>query len=307
MSNSKFEKYDPNIQKIGINNINTYINKSMNIGIVGLGLIGGSLGLKLQKLNHIIYGVTNNELNEKQSIKRNLANFVSCDYGILKECSLIILALPIKDLIYPSKDLISAIPRETIVTDVGSIKRPIIDKWENIHPLFIGSHPMVGTEKKGVDSGFASLLDKAAWVITPTSKTNSNAVNTLCKLITSMKCKIYKTSPKEHDEAVSLISHLPIFVASSLIETANREKNKSLLDLTQKLAATGFADTTRVGGGNPKLGLDLAINNQANILNAIKIFKDNINELETLIKDKNWELLSEKLSNAMKLRSDFIN
>ena len=279
----------------------------MNIGIVGLGLIGGSIGLKLQKLNHTIFGVTNNSINQKKAIERKLANFVSCDFGILKECSLIILALPIKDLIHPSHELISAIPKEAIVTDVGSIKEPIIKTWEKIHPLFIGSHPMAGTQQKGVDSGFESLLDNAKWIITPTSKTNVASVNTLIDLITSMECEIVKATYKEHDEAVSLISHLPIFVASSLIKTAYIEQNKSLLDLTQKLAATGFADTTRVGGGNSNLGLDLAANNQENILNAIKEFKNNINEIETLIKEKNWELLSKQLTKGKEVRSNFIN
>ncbi len=279
----------------------------MNIGIVGLGLIGGSIGLKLQRLNHTIYGVTNNNFNEKKAIERKLANYISCDFGILKKCSLIILALPIEDLINPSKELINVIPKESVVTDVGSIKEPIINTWERIHPLFIGSHPMAGTERKGVDSGFESLLDNAKWIITPTSQTNENAINMLSNLITSMQCELCKASPKEHDEAVSLISHLPIFVASSLIKTAYKEENKSLLDLTQRLAATGFSDTTRVGGGNPNLGLDLAKNNQKNILNAIKEFKDNINEIETLIKDKNWELLSKNLTKAMEVRSNFIN
>ena len=279
----------------------------MNIGIVGLGLIGGSIGLKLQRLNHTIYGVTNNNFNKIKAIERNLANIVSCDLDILKECSLIILALPIKDLIHPSKDLISAIPKDAIVTDVGSIKEPIISTWEKIHPLFIGSHPMAGTEKKGVESGFESLLENAKWIITPTTKTNSNSLKTLSNLITSMQCEICKASPKEHDEAVSLISHLPIFVASSLIKTANVDKNKSLLDLTQRLAATGYADTTRVGGGNPNLGLDLAMNNQTNILKAIKDFKKNINEIEALIKNNKWELLSKKLTKAMEIRLDFTN
>ena len=278
----------------------------MNIGIVGLGLIGGSLGLKLQRLNHTIYGVTNNNLNKNKALERNLANFVSLDLGILKECSLIILALPINDLIHPSKELISAIPKKAVLTDVGSIKEPIINKWEKIHPLFIGSHPMAGTEEKGVESGFESLLENAKWIITPTSKTNSHAINTISKLIISLGCELCQASPKEHDEAVTLISHLPIFVASSLINTANT-KNNSLSDLTQKLAATGFADTTRVGGGNPDLGLDLAINNQTNLLNAIKKFKKNVNEIESIIKDKNWKLLSKNLSTSKEIRSKFIN
>ena len=279
----------------------------MKIGIVGLGLIGGSLGLKLQSLNHTIYGVVNNEFNEKKAKEKKLANFVSCDLSLLKECELIILALPIKDLLNPPRHLISSIPKETIVTDVASVKEPIINIWENSHPLFIGSHPMAGTEKKGVDSGFEDLFKNAKWIITPTRNTNSRAVKTLSELIKSMDCEICQATPKEHDEAVSLISHLPIFLASALIESVHKKNNKSLLNLTKTIAASGFADTSRVGGGNVQLGLDLAMNNQINILNAINDFQSKLKKLETLIKEKNWELLYNKLSEAKKIRKNFID
>ena len=279
----------------------------MKIGIVGLGLIGGSLGLKLQSLKHTIYGIANNELNEKKAKEKKLANFVSCDLSLLKKCELIILALPLKDLISPSEKLVASIPQKTILTDVGSVKEPIVKNWENLHPLFIGSHPMAGTEKKGVDSGFEGLFKNAKWIITPTQKTDLNAFSTLSKLIKSMDCEICQASPTEHDEAVSLISHLPIFLATALIDTVNTKNNQSLLDLAQKLAATGFADTSRVGGGNEQLGLDLAINNQINVLNAINNFKNKLNTVESLIKEKNWELLSNKLAEAKEIRENFIN
>ena len=197
----------------------------MKIGIVGLGLIGGSLGLKLQSLNHTIYGIANNEFNEKKAKDKKLANFVSCDLSLLKNCELIFLALPIKDLINPSRRLVASISKETILTDVGSVKEPIVNTWENLHPLFIGSHPMAGTEKKGVDSGFEGLLKNAKWIITPTQKSDLNSVRTISELIKSMDCEICQASPKEHDEAVSLISHLPIFLASALIETAQTKNN----------------------------------------------------------------------------------
>ncbi len=279
----------------------------MKIGIVGLGLIGGSLGLKLQSLNHTIYGIANNHFNEKKAKEKKLANFVSTNLSFLKECELIILALPIKDLINPSPKLVASIPQGTIVTDVGSVKEPIVNTWENLHPLYVGSHPMAGTEKKGVDSGFEDLFKNAKWIITPTQKSNLNAVRTISELIKSMECGIYKASPVEHDEAVSLISHLPIFLASALIKTVDTKNNQSLLDLTQKLSATGFADTSRVGGGNEQLGLDLAKNNQINVLNAISNFKNNLNTLESLIKEENWELLSKKLAEAKEIRKSFIN
>ena len=279
----------------------------MKIGIVGLGLIGGSLGLKLQSLNHIIYGVANNAFNERKAKEKKLANFISCDLSILKECELIFLALPIKDLINPSQRLVASIPKKTIVTDVGSVKEPIINRWENLHPLFIGSHPMAGTEKKGVESGFGDLFKNAKWIITPTQKSNLNAVRTLYELVKSMDCEICQASPKEHDEAVSLISHLPIFLATALIESVNKKNDQSLLNLTQKIAATGFADTSRVGGGNAQLGLDLAMNNQINVLHAISDFKDKLNILESLIKEKNWELLEKKLSESKEIRKNFID
>jgi len=279
----------------------------MKIGIVGLGLIGGSLGLKLQSLNHTIYGIANNEFNEKKAKDKKLANFVSCDLSLLKKCELIILALPIKDLISPSPQLVASIPQETILTDVGSVKEPIVNTWENSHPLFIGSHPMAGTEKKGVDSGCKGLFENAMWVVTPTKNSDLNAIKTISELIKSMDCAICQASPKEHDKAVSLISHLPIFLASALIETAHTKNNPSLLDLTKRIAATGFADTSRVGGGNAQLGLDLAINNQINVLNAINNFRNNLNKLEFLIKEKHWDLLSNKLAEAKEIRKNFIN
>jgi len=199
----------------------------MKIGIVGLGLIGGSLGLKLQSLNHTIYGIANNEFNEKKAKDKKLANFVSCDLSLLKKCELIILALPIKDLITPSQQLVASIPQETILTDVGSVKEPIVNTWENLHPQFIGSHPMAGTEKKGVDSGFEGLFKNAKWIITPTKNSDFNAVSAVSELIKSMDCEICQASPKEHDEAVSLISQLPMLLASARMETAQTKNNQS--------------------------------------------------------------------------------
>ena len=277
----------------------------MNIGIVGLGLIGGSIGLKLQSLNHTVYGVTNNNSNEIKAKERKLANFISQDYEILEHCSIIILALPIKNLVNPSKNLIKAIPSEAIITDVGSVKVPIIETWEKIHDLFIGSHPMAGTEKKGVNAGKIELFDHSKWVITPTTQTDQNSLQTLSKLFKNMGCDIYFENPHIHDQAVANISHLPIYLASCLIETAYCQNNDDLLNLSKKLAASGFADTSRVGSGNPSLGVDLAENNTINILNSIKNFKKNINEIEKIFEERNWDGLEKKLKKGQEWRNHF--
>ena len=277
----------------------------MNIGIVGLGLIGGSIGLKLQSLNHTVYGVTNNDLNEIKAKERKLANIISQDYKILENCSIIILALPIKSLINPSKSLIDAIPTKAILTDVGSVKVPIIKTWEKIHDLFIGSHPMAGTEKKGVNAGKIELFDNSKWVITPTNRTDQIALKTLSKLFKNMGCDICFENPVIHDQAVANISHLPIYLASCLIETAYCQNNEDLLNLSKKLAASGFSDTSRVGAGNPSLGVDLAENNTINILNSIKNFKKNISEIEKIFEERNWDVLESKLKKGQEWRQHF--
>ena len=277
----------------------------MNIGIVGLGLIGGSIGLKLQSLNHTVYGVTNNDLNEIKAKERKLANIISQDYKILENCSIIILALPIKNLINPSKNLIEAIPAKAILTDVGSVKVPIIETWEKIHDLYIGSHPMAGTEKKGVNAGKIDLFNNSKWVITPTNKTDQNSLQTLSTLFKNMGCDIYFENPNIHDQAVANISHLPIYLASCLIETVYCKDNKDLLNLSGKIAATGFADTSRVGGGNPTLGKELAENNTTNILNSIKNFKKNISEIEKIFEERNWDALEAKLKKTQEWRNHF--
>ena len=279
----------------------------MKIGIVGLGLIGGSIGLRLQTLNHTVFGVVNNKSNQKRAIERKLANHISTDLDILKKCSLIFLALPIKNLIQPNKELIDALPKNSVITDVASIKNPIINTWEKLHPLFVGSHPMAGTEYKGVDAGNSDLLENAKWIITTTSKTDKHALKTLSELITSMKCEILTTSPQNHDKATSLISHLPIFIASSLIQTVKSENDLIVKKLAQKIASSGFEDTSRVGGGNPELGSDLAQYNKRNILHAIQIFKDNLEELETIIKENKQNLVFDKLEETKTIRSRFYN
>tara|TARA_Y100001970_G_scaffold219524_1_gene269372 strand:- start:2782 stop:3621 length:840 start_codon:yes stop_codon:yes gene_type:complete len=279
----------------------------MKIGIVGLGLIGGSIGLRLQALDHQVYGVVNNQSNKEKAIERKLATYISTDLNILKECSLIFLALPIKNLIQPNKDLIEAIPQQSIITDVASIKYPIINTWEKLHPLFIGSHPMAGTEKKGVNAGSKDLLENAKWIITTTPQTDINSLRILSELIKSMSCKIILTSPNKHDQATSLISHLPIFLASSLIQTANIGNNTTEQTLAHQIASSGFYDTSRVGGGNSKLGLDLAVYNSENLINAFNIFKKNLEDFEKMIKEQDWESLYIKLEQSKDMRSNFFN
>ena len=101
---------------------------------MGLGLIGGSLGLDLQKLGYTVYGITHREKTAQKARERKLAQIVSTDLSVLKHCSLIYIALPLEQLLNPSSALINAIPRNAVVTDVGSVKVPILNTWNKLHP-----------------------------------------------------------------------------------------------------------------------------------------------------------------------------
>ena len=145
----------------------------MKIGIVGLGLIGGSLGLKLQSLNHTIYGIANNEFNKK--LRKKLANFVSCDLNLLKKCELIILALPIKDLINPSQRISSINTKETIVTDVGSVKEPIVNNGK-IYILYLLDHIQWQEQKKELIQVLKVFLKMQNGLLPSTQNSDLNAV-----------------------------------------------------------------------------------------------------------------------------------
>ena len=192
---------------------------SENIGIVGLGLIGGSLGLDLQKLGYTVYGITHREKTAQKARERKLAQIVSTDLSVLKHCSLIYIALPLEQLLNPSSALINAIPRNAVVTDVGSVKVPILNTWNKLHPRFVASHPMTGTEESGVDAGRHDLFKNKPWVVTPNKETDQQALEIVHQISLSLGSKWISTEAQIHDEAVGLISHLPVLISAALLKT----------------------------------------------------------------------------------------
>ena len=280
---------------------------SENIGIVGLGLIGGSLGLDLQRLGYKVYGITHRDKTAEQARERKLAQFVSTDLGILKHCSIIYLALPIEKLINPSSGLINAIPRNAVVTDVGSVKVPILKAWNKLHPRFVASHPMTGTEEFGVQAGKYNLFTNKPWVVTPNEKTDKKALETIHQISLSLGCQWISTEAKIHDEAVSLISHLPVFISAALLNTLSTDIQPSLYSLTKRLASSGFADTSRVGGGNPELGVSMAKYNKENLIRNLLTYRHFLDLFEKYLLEEDWHELENILVKAKGKRQNFIS
>ncbi len=276
------------------------------IGIVGLGLIGGSLGLELQSLGWEVHGLVHKSSTAERAKERKLAQSISTNPDLLTPCKIIILALPLSKLINPEAALVEALPPNAVVTDVGSVKEPVVEVWEKLHPRFIGSHPMAGTAEAGVESGQLGLFRNKAWVSTPTEKTDAQAIDAIHDLALMLGSKWITAQAKKHDEAVALISHLPVVVSAALLRTLGDERNPEVRNLAIALASSGFEDTTRVGGGNAELGTAMAQNNTSAILRALTSYRCSLEQLEGEIVGKNWSKLKTELESAHSLRSDIV-
>ena len=232
----------------------------MKIGVIGLGLIGGSIFKALSNKYDVI-GVSSSVKEEN----------VSNDYGTLKDCDLVFVCTPMSVTLEILDKLENYLSPSTIVTDVCSLKEFVSKKKYSYK--FIPSHPMAGTENSGWASSFPELFDGAKWVITPQDGIVLNEQEILEKVIQTMGAEVLITTPEEHDKAVALISHMPMVVAQALCE--NIKDNK----LAQELASSGFRDTTRLALSNIQMAKDMVEMNSENIIKALEGLEISLNHL----------------------------
>jgi len=277
-----------------------------NIGIIGLGLIGGSLGLELREKGFRTFGVSQREKTRDRALERGIVDEISEGYSLLNQCDLIFICTPIEAIISTVQDLIPYLKPETIITDVGSVKGKIVPKLSELWSNFIGGHPMAGTTQSGVDSGFIGLFNNAPYVLTPTDQTPQKAIDLMTEIIKLLNSRLYFCSPEEHDQAVAWISHLPVMISGSLIQSCLKEKNLKVLELAKNLASSGFKDTSRVGGGNPELGLMMAKYNSQELLRSLLEYRENLDQIIEDINNENWTNLEQKLKQNQQARPDFL-
>lgn len=255
----------------------------MRIGVVGLGLIGGSIFKNLlERKKHTVVGISRsvNEYN------------VSSDYSNLKDCDIVFVCTPMNVTLNILDKLEEYLSEKTIVTDVCSLKEFVSKK--NYKYKFIPSHPMAGTEHQGWEYAFPDLFEGANWAVTLKENTDLKDYEILKSIIEELGAKIVLTTPEEHDKAVALISHAPMLIAQALCK--NIENNT----LAQALASSGFRDTTRLALSNTEMANDMVIMNKENIKDVILLLNSNIKKLfefdyqkeATIIKDFRQNLYS---------------
>ena len=281
--------------------------QSRPVGLVGLGLIGGSLGLDLRRCGASVRALVHRPQTAERARQRGLADRVATDPTVLAECGLVILCLPLDRLLDPDPALVAALPPQAIVTDVGSVKAPVLAVWEpRLGGRFVASHPMAGTARAGVEAGEAGLFRGRPWVLTPTAATAPAALQAVLGLADALGALPVRCDAADHDRAVALISHLPVLVGAALLHAADRGAGEALGPLVRTLASSGFADTTRVGGGNPELGTLMARHNRAALLAALAEYRGALAALEELVAAAAWPELERSLTRAQALRPQFL-
>ncbi len=235
----------------------------MNIGIVSLGLIGGSILKSLYGKGHNLFAVTRNPDTIKAA--KQYTENISDDYSILKDCDIVFVASPINKTLNVLDKLENHLNKDCIVMDCSSVKEFVMKK----RPYkFIASHPMAGTEKTGFNSSFGTLFEGAVWVLTPFDDTPAEDLEKAEQIIKLTGAHIIIADAKEHDKAVALISHFPLLVSQSLFYCIKDN------ELAKKLAASGFRDMTRLAMSNMEMAVDMMTYNSENIdLAAAELFK----------------------------------
>ncbi|MBD1929297.1 prephenate/arogenate dehydrogenase [Trichocoleus sp. FACHB-90] len=277
----------------------------MNIGIVGLGLIGGSLGLDLRAAGYQVLGVSRRDKVCRDAIARGVVDDAAVDMALLAAADVVFVCTPISAIASTVQQLIPHLSADAIITDVGSVKKSVVEAITPLWANFVGGHPMAGTAESGLEAAVQNLFVGKAYVLTPVATTPPAAVKTVEEIVRSLEAKIYHCSPENHDKAVAWISHLPVMVSATLIDACISETDRVVLELAQQLASSGFRDTSRVGGGNPELGLMMAQYNRLELLQSLQQYRHCLDEIISQIEQEDWDSLHSKLTTTQSKRSQF--
>jgi prephenate dehydrogenase len=256
----------------------------MRVAIIGTGLIGGSIGLGLVRQGNEVAGYDADVAHAARAKELGAVTVVADSLAEAFDSSdIAVLAVPVGQVVDVAVAALDAgVP---IVTDVGSVKSPIVTAMERARPdvvhRFVGGHPMAGSEQDGVDGADATLFVGATWVLTPTPATEAQTYTKLRTMLQTLGAEVVSVTPDHHDLLVALVSHVPQLAASTLMDvaTAHEEEHRALL----RLAAGGFRDMTRIAASHPAIWLDILTTNRDAVLEALDAYLDGLQSARTLI------------------------
>ncbi len=277
------------------------------ITLVGVGLLGGSLGLAVQRrgLTGEVFGWVRRAASVDECLKLGVAGTVTRNVATAVEgADWIILCSPIGRMRSLMTDLLPFVKPDAIITDVGSVKASVVDELEplatSVGAHFIGSHPMTGSEKSGVAAARADLFEGAVCVITPTARTPRLVVERVTQLWTAVGSQVVSLSPDRHDDLVGRSSHLPHVAAAGL---ANYILSPVHPAEQARLCAGGFRDTTRIAAGSPEMWRDIALANRRHLSRVLGVYLEDLAEFRRALDEGDAAWVEEFFANA-KTRRD---
>ncbi len=282
----------------------------MRVAIIGLGLIGGSIGLGLKKADKSgceVVGYVRRP--EAASLAMNMGMVDRVETSLedtVKEAEMVIVATPVLVIKEILSQISGYLPHGCIVTDTGSTKVQVMKWAEDLLPPtvdFIGGHPMAGKETYGMKAAEADLFQGSVYCLTPAKKASSQAVDKVADMVKKLGAVPFFIDAQEHDELVAGTSHLPFLLSAALVTSTASEPTWEKM---KKLAGSGYRDVTRLASGSPEVNAQICLANQQAILHWLDRFIDELQKYRHLV-NLGDERLKETLAEANRLRQEWLN
>jgi prephenate dehydrogenase len=249
----------------------------MRIAVVGLGLIGGSLALAASSRGDQVVGWDPDAEAGRIGLERGaIVRFDDSIAGALDGAEMAFVCGPVAELVPLARQVLEAAPAGCAVSDVGSTKGRLLAALGG-HPQFVGGHPVCGSEARGIANARPELFDGATWFLTPVAETDPAMHRRLHTFVSSLGARPVAIDPDAHDRLVALTSHLPHALANVLVNQAGAGR----VDGHDPLAAVGgsFHDMTRVAGANPRIWVDIFLDNRSALLDGLRDHQRRVEEL----------------------------
>jgi prephenate dehydrogenase len=280
------------------------------ITILGVGLLGGSIGIaaRQRRLAGEVAGFVRRQETIRECEKFGATDYATTDLlAAVSNSDLVILCTPLAQMRSLAEQILPALKRGAIVTDVGSVKAGVVRELEALVKKngahFVGSHPMAGAEKTGVSAARENLFQNAVCVLTPSKKANSAAVKKLEQFWKSLGARVLKMDAAQHDLAVSRASHLPHVVAATLAGLVLDPKSPKS---QSQLCATGFRDTTRIASGSPEMWRDISLANRKNVSQSVDAFVAKLKKFQVALKKSDGRAVEQFFATAKSRRDQWL-
>jgi len=282
------------------------------VAFIGMGLIASSMARCMNKLGMADKIVTSVRSDETRKISLDLGlvseAFTDLDKAILG-ADLIIIAVPLGSYDSVFKKISINLDKNTIITDVGSVKQATVamaEKYLSSTEMFVPGHPIAGTEHSGPNAGFSELF-KGRWtILTPTASTNPDSLKKVEAMWTLMGATVDTMTPEHHDMVLSITSHLPHLIAFTIVGTAT-DLEDDLRQEVIKYSASGFRDFTRIAASDPVMWRDIFLSNKEATLSLLQRFSEDLMAMQRAIRQGDGDSLEKLFARTRKIRRGIID